>query len=161
MRRIGLGVVITVSAWFLASSCSAYTVADLPPGWGIDANEVDGTLLPAYGADANGVKPDGSDPKTWLMEVGAFERIGKTNGWVAGLRFISSEPPVSSGLFVFSDPNTGFSTTWTLDGWVRPGPNYKVIEAWSWPMWNLIIPRTRYTIVVVGVTPAGTEAVLE
>lgn len=149
-------LVILIASMILAASCSAYQVSDLPAGWGIDPNQVEGTLLPAY---SGGLPAD--DPNTWLMPIGSFTRTGGTNGWVAGLSFVSANPPASSSLSLHHDPDYGFSTTWQLDGWVRPGPNYLMIDAWSWPMWSLIVPRTRYTIVVVGVAPEGTEAILE
>lgn len=131
----------------LASSCSAYQVSDLPAGWGIDPNQIHGTLLPAYAGS-----PAADDPNTWLMEVGDFRREGTTNQWVASLAWVSTG--TSDSLELHHDIDTGYSQSWVLDGWVKPGPNYKVIDAVSWPIWTLFVPRARYTIVVIGVPPA-------
>jgi hypothetical protein len=147
---------MVLAAWssIPAAGCSAYVLADLPAGWGIDPNQIQGTILSARSGT-----PAASDPNTWLMEIGDFVRVGNTNGWVAGLGWVSTN--TSDSLVLHTDPDRGYSTTWELDGWIRPGPNYKVIDAWSWPTWGLFVPRSRYTVVVVGVTPPGTEPGLE
>lgn len=151
MRRFAPAALLCL---LLAGSCAAYTVDDLPSGWGIDPNRVEGRLLSAY---AGGLP--GGDPNTWLMPIGDFERSGTTNGWVARLQWVSTG--TSDSLTLSHDADTGMSTSWGLDGWVKPGVNYKVFDAFSWPVWTLFVPRLRYTVVVVGVAPEGTEPILE
>lgn len=128
------------------NTACAYSVADLPAGWGIDPAKVVGTLLPPYAGN-----PAASDPNTWIMDVGDFIRDGNTNGWVESLHWVITG--TSDTLEVHYDIRSGKSTNWVLDGWVRPGVNYKTFEAWSWPTWKGVVKKQVYTMVVIGVTP--------
>lgn len=145
---------VVLLALGLATTACGYSVTDLPAGWGIDPAKVVGTLLPPYAGN-----PSASDPNTWIMDVGDFLRDGSTNGWVESLHWISTG--TSDTLQLNQHIDTGKSTNWILDAWVKPGPNYKTFEAWSWPTRKGVVKKQLYTVVVIGVVPEDAVPILE
>lgn len=152
LMRYALLTVLLIAA--TTNTACAYSVSDLPAGWGIDPNQIQGTLLPAYAGT-----PPGADPNTWIMDVGDFVRDGTTNGWVASLHWISTG--TSDSLQLNQHIDTGKSTNWILDAWVRPGVNYKTFEAWSWPTRKGVVKKQVYTVVVIGVAPDDAFPIVE
>ncbi len=132
----------------------SYNFSDIPAELGFDESKIQGEILPAFGG-----LPEGSDPNTWIMDIGSFSRTGNTNGYVTSLTAI--DPMVSTSLRLNTDPISKLSTTWVLNSWVLPGPNYLVIDATGFMQRTMTKPVKRYTICVYGVMPDTALPVLE
>lgn len=138
---------------FLASSCAAYSVSDLPVGWDWDVGRVQGEILPPV---ASG---EASDPNTWLVPMGQFVREGLTNQYVSEIRVI--ETSASVGVFLRSNEETKLSESWEVQGWSISGPWYIVVEAVSPRGKNGQVKTRRYTIVGAGYMPDDGEPELD
>jgi hypothetical protein len=144
-----LVLVLAVSAW------ARYNISDLPSGWDIDPNQIQGQILPAVPTDPNLPRPDPNDLTTWLVPIGRYERIAPTNKWVARVAWIATS--TSDSVSTHADPNTGPTIEWRLIGWSPPGPWYKVVEVISWRGASGQTKSKRYTIVGVGIIPDHAE----
>lgn len=142
---------LAVTLACIATACNAYNLNDLPAGWGVEITKIQGTLLPVYASDATGNNPPSNDPNTWFHPIGAFNRAAETNKWVSRIEWVSTD--TTAGVSVFHDPNTGYSTHWTLDGWVLPGCNYKVLDAWTWKGRGGQEKKERFTVFTIGYVP--------
>jgi hypothetical protein len=132
-----------------------YGVNDLPSGWDIDPNQIEGRILPAIATDPNLPRPDPADPNTWLVPIGQYRRTAATNKWVSHVKWVTTS--TSDGVFVHCDPNTGVAVEWDLIGWSPPGPWYKVVDVVSWRGQSGETKTQRYTVVGVGIIPADAE----
>jgi len=145
---------------FLAfcGACHGYEFSDLPTGWGIDPNQIEGEILPLVATDPNTGQPDPADPNTWMAPVGDFIRQAPTSKWIARLVWVATNTSDFIGLY--HDIDKGWSTHWILDGWLKPGPNYKVIDAVSFRGWSGQEKTQRVTVVGIGVIPADAVVAL-
>jgi hypothetical protein len=126
----------------------SYTVDDLPSDK-FDPSKIDGEVLSFYGPSEE------QDPALWTVLMGGVHREGFTNDYVSSIKVISSE--VSTNISLQSDPETGKSTTWIIESWIKPGPNYIVVEAVGFEKADGTIPTKRYTLVGYGVMPDNAE----
>lgn len=145
-------VLVVLAAGCVVCQGRTYTSADLPAGWGIDPNRIQGVLLPAVSTDPAGVNdPDPALLTTWLAPIGAWRREAPTNRWVSHATWVGTQ--TSDTVEVHYHADLGYSERWVLDGWARPGPNYKVLDVHSFRGWSGQTKAQRVTVVVVGVIP--------
>jgi hypothetical protein len=145
----------TTIAAIIVVLLASYSVDDLPSGWDIDPNQIQGTILPAVATDPNEARPDPTDPNTWLVPIGRYERIAPTNKWVAHVKWVSTS--TSDTVTTHADPNTGVPIEWRLIGWSPPGPWYKIVDVVSWRGQSGETKTRRYTVVGVGIIPDDAE----
>jgi hypothetical protein len=93
-----------------------------------------------------------------LQPIGDFLRDAETNKWVSRIEWVSTN--TSDSVFVFHDPNTGSSTNWILDGWVLPGLNYKVMDAYTWKGRSGTERKERFTVFTIGYVPVDVFPIL-